>query len=278
MIKGIHDAKEASVNGRPLDLSSVAGLQAAERSLKVIGSRMEGNDYSKLRLRRNLFAMIGFYGTPHLWITISPADLYSPVLMYFCGCKLRLGMDDPDVPNNLPEFRERLSLMAANSVALAVFFDRIVNSFLRCLLGGVDEHKQPEDQRLGVFGVVQSFFGVVETQGRGTEHLHSVVWLRYGKMPGELQEKLLEDSEEARVFRRGLLEYLNDIVCETLQPHMDSRRPKEVCDKRPEPKLKQVSSSTVAKDAISLPEEFMALVKPVAAAAPSSANAQPVAA
>jgi len=194
MLKGIHDAKQAGSKGNILNLSSVHGLQAAERALKVIGARMEGNDYSKLRLRRQLFAMIGFHGTPHLWITISPADLYSPVLMYFCGCKLKLGQGGDDVPQNLPEFRERLKLMAANPVASAVFFDRIADACLRKLIGGVDEQNQRKKDRLGVLGVVRSFFGVVETQGRGTEHLHSVIWLRYGDLPARLQEEMMKDD------------------------------------------------------------------------------------
>jgi len=41
-----------------LDLTTIPGMQTADRYLKVIGTRLRGNDYTKLRFRREMFALI----------------------------------------------------------------------------------------------------------------------------------------------------------------------------------------------------------------------------
>jgi len=74
--------KQSESTGKPLQLNSVDGLRAADRMMRVIGARLEGNDYTLLRFRRQIFAMVGYYGPAHLWMTIAPCDLYSPIIVY----------------------------------------------------------------------------------------------------------------------------------------------------------------------------------------------------
>src|SRR3954447_12764766 len=96
---------------KDIDSSAVPGLRQAENMLRVVGTRLEGNDYTKLRYRRQLYALTMKYGVPTLWITISPSEMYSPLIIYFAGVPLDLSKSAPDVPSGFPEFEERLRLI-----------------------------------------------------------------------------------------------------------------------------------------------------------------------
>ena len=57
-----------------------------------------------------------------------------------------------------------------NPVAVAQFFHHICTGMFDALLAAGKE-------RSGIFGEVSNYFGVVETNGRGMLHLHSLIWL-----------------------------------------------------------------------------------------------------
>ena len=63
----------------------------------------------------------------------------------------------------------------------------------------------------GVLGPIKAYYGTVENQGRGSLHLHILMWLDHNLTPSQLKE--LVQNEE---FRKGLLNYLEDIVKQDL--------------------------------------------------------------
>ena len=60
---------------------------------------------------------------------------------------------------------------AENPVALAEFFHIIVNCILQKLFGWDRASKK------GIFGIISAYYGMVETQNRGTLHIHLLLWL-----------------------------------------------------------------------------------------------------
>ena len=63
----------------------------------------------------------------------------------------------------------------------------------------------------GVLGPIKTYFGADESQGRGSLHLHLLIWLDHDMKPTDLQENIQDVN-----FREKLKAYLEDIIKEYL--------------------------------------------------------------
>ena len=61
--------------------------------------------------------------------------------------------------------------MADDPAAVALFFNIVVDAFTRFLLGCGSEDG-------GILCDIASYFGCIEEQGRGTLHIHMLLWLK----------------------------------------------------------------------------------------------------
>jgi hypothetical protein len=90
-------------------------------------------------------------------------------------------------------------------VIAAKFFNIYMKAFIKTLLGynvtGVNSEG-------GALGVVKSYYGCVEAQGRGTLHCHMLLWIEGGLNPDEIKEHVLTDN----TFKESLLKYLDDAI------------------------------------------------------------------
>ena len=206
---------KANKRGVNFDKNSVPGLATADRQLKVIGARMRGNDFTKLRYRRELFSLVPWYGVPQLWITVNPNDVDSPFLMTLCGQPIDMAWKDEQIQAAMPEFNKRCALIAANPAKSCEFFKLVVDAVNDCLFG-FEQHLDPPHRRLGVVGTVQCRYGIVEFQGRGVQHIHNLVHLRYPIAPDGLYSKLTSANP---AFKTTFLKYLDSYICEVLSPH-----------------------------------------------------------
>ena len=68
----------------------------------------------------------------------------------------------------------------------------------------------------GVLGPVKAYFGTVESQGRGSLHLHMLIWLDHDMKPADMKEKIQDAT-----FRTKLIAYLEDIIKEDLDDFKD---------------------------------------------------------
>jgi hypothetical protein len=144
------------------------------------------------------------FGLPSFFITINPADYLHPVVLHFAGVKVNL--DEP-FEGIWPNKSERSKYVARDPVAAAKFFHTTVQAWLDHVLRPLDEHKNPLP---GMAGVAAAYYGTVETQGRGSLHLHMLVWIKGAMTPDELQDRLLNDS----TFSEKFLAHLSTIVSE----------------------------------------------------------------
>jgi hypothetical protein len=74
-----------------------------------------------------------------------------------------------------------------NPVAAAKCFKILIDAFLDIILGFKHSNK------IGVFGKVDSYYGVVKAQGPGSLHCHFFIWLYGGLSPYEVRDKALSD-------------------------------------------------------------------------------------
>ncbi|CAF4209109.1 unnamed protein product, partial [Rotaria magnacalcarata] len=135
------------------------------------------------------------------FVTINPADIHSPVAVYFAGVDLDL---DRVLPEVLRTSYERAQIIATHPVATAKFFNCLIQSILKCLV------------LEGVLGPTKAYFGTVESQDRGSLHLHLLIWLKHEYTPAQLKENIQNQD-----FRDDLLKYLEDVVKEDLDLFRD---------------------------------------------------------
>lgn len=164
--------------------------------IKTVGGRVMGSAYSRTALRTRIHALIFNQGLPSIFLTLNPADVHSPVALYFAGVKLDL--DNIQAEQLMTAYR-RAEIVASHPVATAKFFHVLITNILETMIVG------------GVLGPVKAYFGTVENQGRGSLHLHLLVWLDHDLKPSDLKEKIQNPE-----FRERLKVYLEDIIKEDL--------------------------------------------------------------
>ena len=123
-----------------------------------------------------------------------------------------LSLDAPDIPDNLPCLMERARLVSTNPVAAAEFFHILVTAFIDCLLG-FDKRVLDPAERLGVIGPVVAYGGSVETQGRGTLHLHKNVYCANLLHPADMFTRISVNKSD---YRRTLFRVLRSCINECL--------------------------------------------------------------
>jgi hypothetical protein len=169
--------------------------------IKTIGGRVMGSAYSRTALRTKIHALIYNQGLPSIFLTLNPADIHSPVALYFAGVKLDL---DNIQMEQLMNAYKRAEIIASHPVATAKFFHLLITNILDTMIVG------------GVLGPVKAYFGTVESQGRGSLHLHLLIWLDHDMKPADMKEKIQNAD-----FREKLKAYLEDIIKEDLDDFKD---------------------------------------------------------
>ncbi|CAF2150657.1 unnamed protein product [Rotaria magnacalcarata] len=176
-------------------------INALMKHIKVVGGHVMGSAHSRSALRMKIHSLCFNLGLPSLFVTINPADIHSPVALYFAGVDLDL---DRVLPELLRTSYERAQIIATHPVATAKFFNCLIKSILKCLVLG------------GALGPTKAYFGTVESQGRGSLHLHLLIWLNHEYTPAQLKENIQNQD-----FRDNLLKYLEDVVKEDLDLFRD---------------------------------------------------------
>lgn len=192
-LKDIEQVLSDLEQNRTSSLSRNAHVYTLLSQVKAVGGKVMGSAQSQSALRTQIHALIFNQGLPSIFLTINPADLSSRVALYFAGVDLDL---DAIIPKNLPGTYERAEIIASHAVATLKLFNPLITTVLETMIEGQ-----------GVLGPVKAYFGAVESQGRGSLHLHMLIWLDHNYAPAELRERIKEEG-----FRNDLKDYLEDII------------------------------------------------------------------
>ena len=98
-----------------------------------------------------------------------------------------------------PDKTRRAKNIADDPYAAAKFFQFMITTILETLFQVTVTPAQVKSG-MGVFGRVAAYFGTVESQGRGTLHLHLLVWLKHVPPPDEIMALLKTEAFRNRVL------------------------------------------------------------------------------
>jgi hypothetical protein len=129
-------------------------------------------------------------GPPSVWITINLSDLHDPIVQVLSGEKVDL---DNFLSTLGPDKNKRARNVAENPYAAAKFFHFVISTILETLFQIKTTNFKINNGK-GIMGFVTAYFGIIECQGRGTLHLHMLIWLKHTPMFEELV-KLLKSEE-----------------------------------------------------------------------------------
>ena len=170
-------------------------VRALKKHVYATAARIPGSDQSRYRLRSQIWSTSTVLGPPSLWITINPSDLHDPIAQVFAG-------EEIDMDNFMstlgPDKAKRAKNIADDPYAAAKFFHFMITTILETLFQ-VKVTSAQVKSGMGVFGRVAAYFGTVESQGRGTLHLHLLVWLKHVPFPEEIAALLRTDTFRERV-------------------------------------------------------------------------------
>ncbi|RQM13120.1 hypothetical protein B5M09_013961, partial [Aphanomyces astaci] len=119
---------------------------------------------------------------------------------------------DVQYVKHMPDKATMKQLAMNDNMASATLFDRSIEAFTKVVVGFDKTTGRPRKSG-GLFGHVKAYFGMVETQGRGTLHLHLLAWV-YGapRSTSEFEARYQADPN----YEAMVLKYSEGIVSNSL--------------------------------------------------------------
>ena len=205
----LHQIKDAKLQGAGHTNPS-ASVQRVKRLMAHIqfsGGQVKGSDFEKAKFRHQIHAIMISRGQPLFFITVNPADLHSPLFLYMAGKVTDLG----PLKDEFIKVGDRAKAVAENPVACARFFNTIIRNFLKNLLRPIGGPAAGP----GLLGNCDGYYGTVESQGRGSLHLHLLCWIIGLPDPNTLLAKLQSEGNFAGTF----LDYLSQCIQQSFPDH-----------------------------------------------------------
>ncbi|KAI0049247.1 hypothetical protein FA95DRAFT_1650432 [Auriscalpium vulgare] len=175
---------------------SNGAVRLLKRSLHATSSHVMGSDAARMQYRSMIWSTSIAKNPPSVWITVNPDDLHDPIAQVLCGLDIDLDAFDATLG---PSKRRRAQNIAEDPFAAAQFFHFLVTTIIRTLFGITVSSRGHVETTVGVFGEVSAYFGTVEAQGRGTLHLHMLIWLKNTPSPDEMKDLLKTEAFRAQV-------------------------------------------------------------------------------
>ena len=169
--------------------------------VNYMSDHITGSTAEVTTMHEEIHAITRSRGLPHLFITVNPADYHNPIPQVLAGLKRDLDKFYHKLDGNAEAFT-CIKTVASNPVAGSQAFKLVMEGFID-ILAGV---KRPD--KIGVFGEVDSYYGVVEAQGCGSLHCHFFFWLKGGLSPKAVKEKALVNVE----WKQQLFSWLDDTI------------------------------------------------------------------
>jgi hypothetical protein len=189
------------------------------KTVDIASCAVWGSNAERMQCRRQAFAYQTCFGQPALFLTLTPNTDNSLVMAHYAGITdVSSAFDLLDAA--LPSKAELRQASLGNDCISTRLFMRAVDAFIRHALG-IDPDSKKKITEGGLFGSVEAYFGMVETQGRGTLHVHFLVWLSdCPRNSAEIEAILL--SPNGAAFCESVQEYAKSIVSNDLPLPVES--------------------------------------------------------
>ena len=174
------------------------------KHVNTLAARIPGSQAAKIFMRNEIRSYCGFFGLPHIYLTLNPNAAHSPIF------QLMFGDETVDLSKRFPilvSARERALRLAKDPVAGADFFNFCITSIFRYLFGW-DYERRESTPLGGILGKLEAFYGSSEFTERGMLHGHFLLWLLGGLNPAEVHRRMCEDDD----FQRRFFAFFEDII------------------------------------------------------------------
>jgi hypothetical protein len=176
-----------------------ARIRTLLNSLDIVGGFVMGSKHSRRRMQQEIVATMQRHGLPDFFITLNPGDINCRLVLNYHGLQVNLDSLVPEA--SLPTLEQRAAIAGKDPVACAKSFDRLITAVLTTVLG----YNKPAG---GVLGHVKTYYGTVEETGKGTLHMHLLVWLYGGKNGRDVWPRMERDT----AFSDRLLQFMSDSI------------------------------------------------------------------
>jgi hypothetical protein len=210
------DLLKASVEetrGVPFSNPAVRTLRS---QLKAVKTKVQGSDESRLSIRGKIWGTNLIHNPPSLWVTINPADTQDPIAQVMAGAEIDL---DNFCKTGGPDSTDRAINMASDPYAAAKFFHFMIETILEVLFGFSKRRNGQITRKRGIFGTIKSYVGTVEAQGRGSLHLHLLLWLEGAPTASGLKRALTTSAVRDKIKK---------FIGDTIRADLDGKTPAEV--------------------------------------------------
>ncbi|KJZ70576.1 hypothetical protein HIM_10044 [Hirsutella minnesotensis 3608] len=191
--------------GRFARTTSDPDISLLLRELSIFGHAQPLSNESRLLMRRKVQAINIWAGMPAIWITISPNDINNPIKMKLAIHRLHDYESAKELLADLREKYDRIALSTMDPVSSAIFFHREVSLFFEKYVNAGHE---------SIFGEVSHYYATVETNERGSLHLHGLLWLHGNMRLPNLMDDMANPAEEA--YRAQVIRYVDSVFHECL--------------------------------------------------------------
>jgi hypothetical protein len=177
------------------------------RNLSLYGFRQPMSRELRLGMRRKIKSLIVREGIPAIWFTLNPNDITNPVKLRLAAYRSREPKEAEAFLTGLDASFKRMRLAISDPLSSALFFHREISMFFKHYVRAGES---------SVFGRINQYFAAVETNERGSLHLHGLLWL-HGNIGLSSFLDGVED-EGSRSYRDQVLQYVDSVFTEVC-PH-----------------------------------------------------------
>ena len=195
-------------------------------AIKVVGKENKGSVWSRGACRDEMLGLVTLKGLPSFFITLNPSDINNPLVAFWhAGEKIEFNLDT--LMGNYPSAQRRAEIVVEDPVHAAQMFNTTIKAFLASFFGFENIASDAYRKEMGeehikggpllngsIFTGVDShgcnaFYGTVECQGRGSLHLHLLLWIA-GQINPEEMMKRIEQAFQLNLEKKAALEAMDD--------------------------------------------------------------------
>ncbi|KAF8576529.1 hypothetical protein K439DRAFT_1366961 [Ramaria rubella] len=154
-------------------------VRLLRQHIQAIRAWVLGLDQNRLSLRSKIKSTSIYVAPTSLWVMINPSDLHDPIVQILAGKQIDMAAF---LATAGPDKNWQASYIASDPYAAAKFFHFLINVILETLFG-IEVTDYKVISRPGIFGRVSVY---IKSQGRGTLHLHLLMWLMHAPSANEM--------------------------------------------------------------------------------------------
>ena len=198
------------------------------RKLQLISAKSMCSVQSRQSYRSEVISMVVRYNVPCWYITLNPNDVNSLLALKYVIPDFKYGTERDehgnvikytDAMGLLENVSKRMEAIGSDPVGCVKYFRKIVSLILKCLFGCGDDLKC-ESNEIGILGKVAAYWGAIENQGRGTLHIHMLIWLHGTPSIEAFRKSMNEDLME----RQRVIDCLENLLRSDLHSLIDVRK------------------------------------------------------